>query len=98
MYIYIYIHIPIRSGGGTYIDTYWSPPSTPIPGISKSLMPGANTLRKKSQKTSLIDHLRTNTNLILGDRWEKYWSLLVPSAIPKPGVSNSLLPGGKNNF
>ena len=44
-----------------------------------------------------MNQSKTNTNLILGDKWNKYWSLF-PPLIPIPGVSESLPPGELNNF
>ena len=49
-----------------------------------------------SSNTSFTHHLKTNTNTILGDGWNKYWSLF-PPPIPIPGVSKSLLSGGKTS-
>ena len=42
-----------------------------------------------------MNHSKDNENIVLGDGWNKYWSLLPPPPIPIPGVSKSLLPGGK---
>ena len=41
---------PILLGGGTNIGPYWSPPipiPNPIPGVSKSLLPGGESNQTK---------------------------------------------------
>ena len=79
-------------------------PPIPIPGVSKSLLPGGTNFLNKMMifydfnggvKESLIDHLKTNNNLILGVGWNKYWSLLPPSTSPFPASAKVSFQGAK---
>ena len=71
-------------------------PHHPHPRCGKSLLQGGRTnwneyiliisIHFYKKVKSLINHLTTYKNIILGDGWSKYWSVL-PPPIPIPSVA-----------
>ena len=49
-------------------------------------------IKKVTNKTSLNGHFKNNKNHILGDGWNKYWSLFPRPPIPMPIPSVATVP------
>ena len=86
---------PILLGGGTNIGPYWFPPPPSAPASASVSCQGPDQLEKNKflmrfyvsykKVRKIIDRsFKSNKNLILGDAWNKYWSLLALSPHPHP--------------
>ena len=76
-------------GWSKYWSLFPSLPASPSPASAKVSCQGEYFCKENiclmifydfnnKVKKSLINHLETNKNLILGDGWNKYWSLCAP--------------------